>query len=94
MACASGEHQCLLRKVDIRLPGQGDSNTHGARPVRQMISTIKWIRTSRLSIKDSLPVPSGKRCHHLGFTLQKSDRASGQTLPVGEKSTDAFLTRP
>ena len=37
-------------KVDIRLPGKGN----GARPVRQIIVMIKWIRTSRLSIKNSL----------------------------------------
>ena len=42
------------RKVDVRLPGKGDSNSHGARPVHQIISMIKWIRTSRLSIKNSL----------------------------------------
>ena len=32
------------RKVDVRLPGQGNSNSHGARPVHLIISTIKWIR--------------------------------------------------
>ena len=42
------------RKVDIRLPGTGDSNSHGARPVHLIISMIKWIRTGRLSIKKSL----------------------------------------
>ena len=31
----------LLRKVDIRLPGKGNSNSHGARPVHQIISMIK-----------------------------------------------------
>ena len=41
-------------KVGIRLPGKGNSNAHGARPVHQIISMIKWIRTSRLSIKNSL----------------------------------------
>ena len=40
------------RMVDIRLPGKGDSNSHGTRPVHQ----IKWIWTSRLSIKNSLSV--------------------------------------
>ena len=35
----------------IRLPGKGDSNSHGARPVHQK---HRWIRTSRLSIKNSL----------------------------------------
>ena len=41
------------KKVDISLPGQGNSNSHGARPVHQIISVIEWIRTSRLSIKNS-----------------------------------------
>ena len=40
-----------LRKVDIRLPGKGNSNSHGAQPVHQK---HRWIRTSRLSIKNSL----------------------------------------
>ena len=30
------------------------SNPHGARPVHLIISMIKWIRTSRLSMKSSL----------------------------------------
>jgi len=47
-------HQNLLRKVDVRLPGKGDSNSHGARPVHLIITMTKWIRTSRLSIKNSL----------------------------------------
>ena len=37
------------RKVDIRLPGKGNSNSHGARPVHLIITMMKWIRTSRLS---------------------------------------------
>jgi len=42
------------RKAYIRLPGKGNSNSHGARPVHRIISTITWIRTSRLSMKNSL----------------------------------------
>ena len=42
------------RKVDVRLPGKGNSNSHGARPVHLIITMIQWIRTSRLSIKNSL----------------------------------------
>ena len=42
------------RKVDVRLPGKGNSNSHGARSVHLIITMIKWIRTSRLSIKNSL----------------------------------------
>ena len=41
-------------KVDVRLPAQGILNSHGARPVYLIIAMIKWIRTSRLSIKKSL----------------------------------------
>ena len=44
------------RKIDIRLPGKGNSNPHGARPVHLIITMIKWIQTSRLSIKNSLSV--------------------------------------
>ena len=40
----------VTRKVDMKLPGKGNSDFHGARPVHQIIS-IRWIRTSRLSIK-------------------------------------------
>ena len=47
---------CKGKKVDIRLPGKRDSNSHGARPVHQK---HRWIRTSRLSIKKSL---SAKVC--------------------------------
>jgi len=48
------------RKVDIRLPGNRNSDSHGLRPVNQIISMITWIRTSRFSIKNS---PS---CHRRG----------------------------
>ena len=48
----------LSRKVDVRLPGKGNSNSHGARPVLLIITTIKWMRTSRLSIKNSFSLPS------------------------------------
>ena len=40
------------RKVDIRLSGKGNSNSHGARQDHKIISMIKWIRTSRMSIKN------------------------------------------
>jgi hypothetical protein len=41
-------------KASVRLPGKGNLNPHGARPVHLIITMIKWIRTSRLSIKNSL----------------------------------------
>ena len=37
-----------------RLPGKENSNSHGARPVYQIMSRIKWFRTSRLSTENSL----------------------------------------
>ena len=43
-------------EVDVRLhdvPETGNSNSHGARPVRLIITMIKWIRTSRLSTQNS-----------------------------------------
>jgi len=43
-----------FRKVYVRLPGKVNSKFHGARPVHLIIPTMKWIRTSRLSIKNSL----------------------------------------
>ena len=43
----------LDRKVDVRLPGNGNSNSHGSRPVHLIITMLKWTRNSRLSIKNS-----------------------------------------
>jgi len=43
-----------IRKVDIRLPGNGNVNPHGVRAVHSISSVMKWIRTSWWSIKDPL----------------------------------------
>ena len=48
----------MPRKVDVRLPGKENSNSHGARPLHLIITMIRWIRTSRLSIKNSLSLVS------------------------------------
>ena len=45
--------------LDVRLPGRGNSNSHGARPVHLIITMIRWIRTSRLSTKNSLSMVLG-----------------------------------
>jgi len=55
-----GGDECLKRKVDERQPGKGNSNSHGARPVHLIITMITWIRTSRLSINNSLSECSKK----------------------------------
>jgi len=52
----------LALGIDARV----DSNSHGARPVHQIISMIQWIRTSRLSVNNSL---SGKHLR-LGLALR------------------------
>ena len=46
----------LDSKAEKRLPGKGNSKSHGARPVCLIITMMKWIRTSRLSIEFSLYV--------------------------------------
>ena len=45
------------QNLDVRVlspPENGNSNSHGARPVHLIITMIQWIRTSRLSIQNSL----------------------------------------
>ena len=54
LSCPRASTAACFRKVDIWLPGKGNSNSHGTRPVLQIISMIKWIRTSWLSIKKKL----------------------------------------
>ena len=54
------QHHPETRKVDVRLPRKGNSNSHGARPVHLIITMVKWIRTSRLSIKKSLSLMRGR----------------------------------
>ena len=44
---SASDNLLVPRKVDVRLPGKGNTNAHGARPVHLIITTIKWIRTSR-----------------------------------------------
>ena len=60
------------RKVDIRLPGKGDSNSHGARPAHQK---HRWTRTSRLSIKNSLSLP-GLLVHAVQSAQQPTRRST------------------
>jgi len=71
------------RKVDTRLPGKGNSNSHGARPVHLIITMIKWIRTSRLSMKNSLSdlgVEVAALAHLDQHGLRHADAFWGETL--------------
>ena len=66
-----------VRKVDVRLPGKGNSNSHVARPVHQIIAIIRWFWTSRLSIKDSLSLRSFQN-------VREAEAASWETLCASE----------
>ena len=57
-------------KVDVRLPGKGNPNSHDARPVHQIISMIKWIRTSGLSKENSLFETPAARVRVWGAVLK------------------------
>ena len=73
------------RKVDVRLPGKGNSNSHGARPVHLIFRMIKWFRTSRLSINNSF-TPAGR-----GFLRER--RFALQLQPgTPRKFTFFFIT--
>ena len=54
MVGGEGEGRCNSRKVAVRLPGKGNSNSHGARLVHLIISMMKWIRASRFPMENSL----------------------------------------
>ena len=62
-----GEVRVQTRKVEIRLPGKGNSDSHGARPVHKITSIMKWIRTSRLSTNYS----------RIGFKVKSSGLSVG-----------------
>ena len=53
----SVEIHLVARKVDIRLPGKVHSKSMAQGRSTKIISMIKWIRISRLSIKNSLSRP-------------------------------------
>jgi len=68
-------------RVDVRLPGNGNSNSHGARLVHLIITMIKWIQTSRLSIRNSLSLQSHDR--FAGGIPQKFNDGFGKPKPYG-----------
>ena len=44
----------ITGNVAVRLPGNGNSNSHDARTVHLIITMIKWIWASRLSMQNSV----------------------------------------
>jgi len=49
----------LVLAFTLVVPGKENSNSHGARPVHLIITTIKWTRTGRLAIQNSLSLGAG-----------------------------------
>jgi len=69
---------------------KGFQNSHGARPVHQIISMIKWIRTSRLSIMSSLSEDQGCQGHvqpHQGGRVTKY-----RSSPLHRSSPPSYLS--
>jgi len=82
----------------MRLPGKRDSISHGARPVRGIVSVIDRIRTRRVSRKNSLPLSPSLSLSGVGFREAPmtrrwtglSDRgASARSSRSGPSSTAA-----
>jgi len=76
---------------------------HGARPVHQIISMIKWIRTSRLSIKNSLCAGEGRPGYKaearvtpeevLAVVREKLDQVLPMSCFVGEGASNVLFCR-
>ena len=61
-----------------------DPKSHGARPVHLIIKMIKWIRTSRLSIKNSLCTHGSRLGMSNGLSLARQKRSlTGQAVSNG-----------
>jgi len=75
----------IHRKVDVGLPGKENSNSHGARPVHQIISMIKGIRTRRLSIQNSLSLKDnfGGGCHLPFASTSDLSRQKSRKMKTG-----------
>ena len=68
------------------LPGKGNSNSHCARTVHLIITTVQWNSTSRLSIKNSLFAP----CRFPGSRSRLSHFQVFQTLKMAQETPRPF----
>ena len=77
---------CLeqARKVDARLPGKVISKSHGARPVHRIITMMKWIWSSRLSIEKSFSGESPDTMH-LETSLASTPLHTRRNNPTAER---------
>ena len=65
-----------------RLPGKGNRNSRGARQVHLNITMMKWIRTSRSSIKNSLSRPRACAQHRPPTQHARQRPSPPKTLAV------------
>jgi len=70
------------------------SNSHGARPVHLIITMIKWIRTSRLSIKKSLSAGGGPHLPRGARALPRPGRSSSSLLLSSVELNDTTVYEP
>ena len=70
------------KKVEVRLSEKEFSNSHGARPVHQIITMMKLTRTSRLSIKNALSHWEGLGFRDLGFRVFDLKTCGRTAFPV------------
>ena len=68
--------------MDVRLPGKGNSNSHGARPVHLIITITKC--TSRLPIKNS-PSGSGSKASDQHFGARRRDEGGEVHVDAPER---------
>ena len=79
----------MTEKKKKKLPGKVNPNPHGARPVHLMITMIKWTRTSRLSIQNSLSDPPP---HHPSRAGTRSRRRKREGLSSRKPQPPPKLT--
>jgi len=61
--------------VDVRLPGKGNSNSNGARPVHLIITMIKWIRTSKSGV-ESGEYPQAYSMERMSRMVSETERST------------------
>ena len=77
---------CVAHSVDARPGIKRNLNSHGARPVHLIIAMIKWIRTSRLSLKNSFS-QSARRKRERKKSTSAQHRASARFPSLSSPAT-------
>ena len=77
----------------VGLPGKRYSNPHGARPIHPIITMIKWTRTSRLSIKNSLSAGKRGLCSWNAIKLGESTWVNNDGSQHSWSTDSSFLAK-